>query len=131
MNRAMQVRQPRLGARPNATTAVHVRSCTFSTPFFARFTVFKPDGPPEAIFINTVLEEPGSAVLTGTGAGLYRLHPKAGIFEHLTYSIPLGTLQSAAVHTLYLAPDQTLWVGATTGLYRREFTGAWLRFDER
>src|SRR5260370_12970752 len=40
-------------------------------------------------------------------------------------------VEGAAVHTLYLAPDQTLWVGATAGLYRREFTGAWLRFDER
>src|ERR1700704_297949 len=38
-----------------------------------RFTVFKPDGPPEVLFTNVVLEEPGGAILLGTGAGLYRL----------------------------------------------------------
>lgn len=96
-----------------------------------RFTVFKPDGPPEALFTNAVLEEPDGAVLVGTGAGLYRLHPKSAVFERLEYPIPAGQVQSAAVHIMYRAPDQTLWIGATTGLYRRDPSGAWLRLGQR
>src|SRR5437879_6302625 len=33
-----------------------------------KFVTYKPDGPPQALFINSVLEEPDGAVLVGTAA---------------------------------------------------------------
>src|SRR6266705_2701392 len=52
-----------------------------------KFVTFKPDGPPEVVFVNAVLEEPDGAVLLGTAEGLYRLRRSgdAGNFEHIDF----------------------------------------------
>lgn len=95
-----------------------------------RFTTFRPDGPPQALFVNVLREEPDGAVLAGTAAGLYRLRLNNGgaRFEQIAFGAPAGEREASSVNSLYREPDGTLWVGTVSGLYRRDLKGAWARF---
>jgi ligand-binding sensor domain-containing protein/signal transduction histidine kinase len=87
-----------------------------------------PDAPPQARFVNAVLEDSDGAVLLGTAAGLYRLAGER--MERVNFPSPPGVAETDLVNTLYLN-GQGLWVGAATGLYWRNPGGKWARFDTR
>src|SRR5579864_8531722 len=95
-----------------------------------RFVTFRPDGPPQSLFVNDVLEEPDGAVLIGTAAGLYRLryNTRGAQFERIEFGAPAGVQEAASVNSVYREPDGTLLVGTVSGLYRRDASGAWARF---
>jgi ligand-binding sensor domain-containing protein len=97
-----------------------------------RFVTFKPDGPPEALFANAVLEEPDGAVLVGTGNGLYRLRRTGsdGRFEHVRYGAPPGVPAAISIHTLHRDREGSLWVGTSGGLFQ-ERAGTCVRYMPR
>src|SRR5438034_8755471 len=90
-----------------------------------KFVTFKPDGPPQAQFTNSVLEEADGVVLVGTAAGLYRLRRNSAgwQFEHISFPAPAGVPEGSSVNALHRHPDGTLWMGTVSGLYRRDVTG--------
>jgi len=94
-----------------------------------KFRTYKPEGPPQALFTNAVAEEASGAVLVGTAAGLYRLYPNDGSarLERIEFGAPPDYHLGYSVNTLYIDRNGTLWVGAVSGLYRRDTRGTWLR----
>jgi ligand-binding sensor domain-containing protein len=99
-----------------------------------RFRTFKPDGPPQALFTNAVLEEPDGAVLLGTAAGLYRMRVGEGgspRFERIEFGSPAGVPESSSINTIRIDAKGNLWIGAVSGLYRRDSSGIWTRFTTR
>src|SRR5688500_17881318 len=85
--------------------------------------IYRPPGPPQALFVNAVIEEPDGAALLGTSAGLYRL--RQGRIERVHFPSPPGVHESDYVNTLYLDKNQGLWAGGATGLFWRNSAGAW------
>jgi ligand-binding sensor domain-containing protein/signal transduction histidine kinase len=90
--------------------------------------VYRPETPSQARSINAVVEDSDGTTLLGTGAGLYRLAGERMARVH--FPSPPGVPETDLVNTLYLN-GQGLWVGSATGLYWRNSTGNWSRFDTR
>src|SRR5262249_4046304 len=98
-----------------------------------RFVTFKPEGPPDALFVNAVLEETGGSVLVGTAVGLYRLRLNshgAAAFERIDFKPPRALPNGPAVNTLLIAGG-AVWVGAASGVYRQDASGKWTRLAMR
>src|SRR5215472_15790431 len=73
-----------------------------------RFVTFKPEGPPDALFVNAVLEETGGSVLVGTAVGLYRLRLNssgAAGFERIDFKPPPDLPNGPAVNTPLIAGE--------------------------
>ena len=95
-----------------------------------RFKSFKPDGPPQALFINAIVEEPQGALLVGSAAGLYRLRREenAARFEPINFGAPAGMREASSINAICREPSGTLWIGTASGLYRRDPSGVCTRF---
>ena len=95
-----------------------------------RFSTYRPQGPPEALFVNSLLEETDGRLLVGTAAGLFRLRRIGDRvdFENIDFGSPPGFAEGASISTLHSNGDGSLWLGGVSGLYRRDSSGAWSRF---
>ena len=95
-----------------------------------RFTTYKPNGPAEAAFVNSLRLEPDGAVLLGTAGGLYRLRrdDQAFQFENIDFGAPPGVVEGTSVSTMQLDLDGTLWLGGVSGLYHKDSNGTWTHF---
>lgn len=93
-----------------------------------RFMNYPGDGNsginPQADRITSMIELPGSKILTGTTGGLYTLDLKTGKFTK-NQNLPDG-FENVPVYRLFRDSKEDIWAGTKKGLLKLRFTGDYL-----
>lgn len=99
-------------------------------PGATRFTNYAPDGPYEARYINSLLEDQGGDLLVGTPLGILRLRGAgdARVFERIDHRAPGDPPAASKVNALAHDARGRLWIATEYGLYRRGADGAWKHY---